>query len=680
MKKIFYLIFAISSLLRSQEINSEYNLDFEKLTLEGMPQDWFEWGSLSCAVDTVNKISGRYSISITSTDKTKFGSVAYSLPTYLKGKEITLEGFIKTKNVIGQVGLLLRIDKNNDAIEFDNMSLSPVTGTTDWKKYKITKPLHNGADAVYVGGIISGTGKVWFDNFNVLIDGESILDYSEKVLSLNNPDNDTRFSNGSNFYLDSPSKKQIDNLEKLGILWGFLKYKSPYVAQGNYNFDYELLEKLAFIDNDSFEYDLEKWKESLMNTPPYLGSHYYLDFMKFSLNPIFENEVVFPNMKFNDDGLKLIALFRYWACIEYLFPYKDMTDSGWKGILSKYIPKFLAADDELSYKLLLIELFKETGDSHAALYDLGKCIDEYFGLYEAPIEIKFIENQVVVSNFRGVDGVKLGDEVIAFDNEDIINRIARIKKYTIASNGASENRDVLRKLLCTNKDNVIIRFKRKNEIYEVKVKTGSIKYFVDNKPSHMELAEDVGYIYPASLKRNEITEIIKKYKNKKGLIFDFRCYPSDNIVYTASELLLPARKEFAQFTATDLQNLGQFRFKNTASTGHENPDYYKGKVVVLIDEQTQSNAEFTVMAFQVIPNVKIIGSQTAGADGDVSKIILPGNIYTMMSGIGVYYPNYGPTQRIGIIPDIKVFPTKKGIMQNKDEILERALLYIKYNN
>lgn len=45
----------------------------------------------------------------------------------------------------------------------------------------------------------------------------------------------------------------------------------------------------------------------------------------------------------------------------------------------------------------------------------------------------------------------------------------------------------------------------------------------------------------------------------------------------------------------------------------------------------------------------------------------------MISGIGVYYPDGTETQRIGIVPDITVKPTIKGIKEGKDELLEKAI-------
>ncbi len=45
----------------------------------------------------------------------------------------------------------------------------------------------------------------------------------------------------------------------------------------------------------------------------------------------------------------------------------------------------------------------------------------------------------------------------------------------------------------------------------------------------------------------------------------------------------------------------------------------------------------------------------------------------MISGIGVYYPDGKETQRLGIVPDIELRPTIKGIRENRDELLEKAI-------
>jgi hypothetical protein len=48
----------------------------------------------------------------------------------------------------------------------------------------------------------------------------------------------------------------------------------------------------------------------------------------------------------------------------------------------------------------------------------------------------------------------------------------------------------------------------------------------------------------------------------------------------------------------------------------------------------------------------------------------------MISGIGVFYPDKKPTQRIGIIPEIEARPTIQGVRSGRDEVLEAALRHI----
>jgi C-terminal processing protease CtpA/Prc len=130
--------------------------------------------------------------------------------------------------------------------------------------------------------------------------------------------------------------------------------------------------------------------------------------------------------------------------------------------------------------------------------------------------------------------------------------------------------------------------------------------------------------------------------------------------------------EFARFTGGDGENPGAFEWSSPVSLQPLEP-HFPGKVAILIDEVSQSQAEYTTMAFRASPNAFVAGSTTAGADGNISPIPLPGGINSMISGIGVFYPDRTPTQRIGIVPDLEVRPTIEGIRAGRDEVLEAAV-------
>ena len=82
------------------------------------------------------------------------------------------------------------------------------------------------------------------------------------------------------------------------------------------------------------------------------------------------------------------------------------------------------------------------------------------------------------------------------------------------------------------------------------------------------------------------------------------------------------------------------------------------------------------MAWRLAPQARVFGSPSAGADGDVVFVPLPGGVRTRFSGIGVYNPDKSETQRVGILPDVVVRPTIEGMQHGRDEVLEAALEWL----
>jgi C-terminal processing protease CtpA/Prc len=180
-----------------------------------------------------------------------------------------------------------------------------------------------------------------------------------------------------------------------------------------------------------------------------------------------------------------------------------------------------------------------------------------------------------------------------------------------------------------------------------------------------KLSDDVGYLKLSSVKAADVAGYINKAGGTKGLVIDIRNYPSEFVVFALGSLLVEKPGEFARFTIGDLSNPGAFHWGPTLSLTPGQP-HYKGKVVILVDEVSLSQAEYTAMAFRSAPGAIVVGSTTAGADGNVSPIPVPGGFRTAISGIGVFYPDKKPTQRVGIIPDLEVRPTITGIRARSD--------------
>jgi C-terminal processing protease CtpA/Prc len=188
------------------------------------------------------------------------------------------------------------------------------------------------------------------------------------------------------------------------------------------------------------------------------------------------------------------------------------------------------------------------------------------------------------------------------------------------------------------------------------------------------LSPEVAYVRIGPLKRADIPRFVEMAKTTKGMVIDIRNYPTDFPIFDLGGHLTATPANFATFTDGDLGNPGAFHFGNTTTIQPKEPRY-NGKVTILVDESTQSSAEYHVMAFRAVGGV-VVGSTTAGADGNVSRIPLPGGLSSMFTGIGVFYPDRKPTQRIGIVPDVVARPTMSGVAAGRDEVLEAALRII----
>lgn len=413
--------------------------------------------------------------------------------------------------------------------------------------------------------------------------------------------------------------------------------------------------------------------------------NYYVSLVDGVGNAQFDNEEPYKEFKYPTAGFRLLALYRYWNIIQYYFPYKYLIEKNWNTILPEFIPKFVNANDELEYKLSVLSLMAHVHDSHAVVLNPDNTIQEFHGKNYPPMPMTFIDGKAVIRKILNKEvkeksGLKVGDVILSCDNKSVDDLLKERLPYTPGSNYPSQLRNITRSdLLSTNYNSVSITYERNGVI-----STTSVECFApESMPLDEEykkqdtcfktVGEGIIRIYPGSIKTEYLEKAMPEILKSKGIVIDMRCYPSDFIVFSLGKYLVPKPTEFVEFTMGSIDTPGLFYFVTTLSVGEKNPEYYKGKIVIIVNEQTQSSAEYHCMAFRVAPKATVIGNTTAGADGNVSYFYLPGGISTRITGIGVYYPDGRETQRVGIVPDIEVKPTIKGIRDGRDELLEKAI-------
>lgn len=532
------------------------------------------------------------------------------------------------------------------------------------------------------------------------------------------------------FFQISHSQHSLSETEKLATtakVWGFLKYYHPNVASGKYDWDKELFTILPQVEKaktqKEFSLILENWINSLgevreiapillpkdieyfdknfdltwinsnklfskslsmklkfIENNRFQGNQHYV--APFNAENIFIKNEDYSNLNFNDKNPRILALFMYWNLMEYFFPYKYLMDKKWDITLVELLPLFIEAKNEDDFYTAMQKLTVRLNDSHAVFYKYPKKTINFFPAKCKIIDEKIIVTEILADSLANAYDIKIGD-IITKVNDKSINEIVRENRDLIyGSNEVAYLNNLAKSVLSGTSDNVKLEF-----LKDGKFITRTIKWY-NYSDSHRNeyrkriktekfkiLDNNIGYVDMGVLKVKNVPQLVETLKSTKAIIFDMRNYP-EGTYKEISDFLYAKENEFAIYTKPDLNYPGRYKWSKPHTCGFKNDNNFKGKIVVLLNEDSISQSEWTAMCFQAAGNTTIIGSQTAGADGNVSDFTFIKAFHTQFSGIGVYYPDRRETQRVGIIPDIEVRPSIKGIQEGKDEVLERAIQFI----
>jgi hypothetical protein len=414
---------------------------------------------------------------------------------------------------------------------------------------------------------------------------------------------------------------------------------------------------------------------------------------------ITHQERAYPDPALPSEAYRLLGLFRYWNIIQYYYPYKYAIGGDWKAILPRFIPRFQHATTPAAYHLLVLELVAQLHDTHGYVYG-SSVLAAQLGEYYPPLELGCVDGHVRITRLypKAVAGplpVEVGAEVLKADGVPVTRILARNRRYVAASTAAAAQRDGLRFILRgqatdslvltlrTKRGVQTIRLPRPLTIHALTEATYKDYYFdrnwQDTSAIWRELPGKVGYVHLGNVKAAQIGPLLRRFHDTKGLILDLRTYPPSGVVEQLCSYLQAPGVPYATFTHPAVAYPGYSVTAATYTTppsSHEQTANYRGRVVVLVSEKTQSYAELSAMLLQTVPGAVVLGSQTAGADGNVVQVPFPGGLLTYYSGVGVYYPDGRETQRVGIVPTHQVRPTAAGIQAGRDEVLDEALHYL----
>ena len=587
---------------------------------------------------------------------------------------------------------------------------------------------------------------------------------------------DTEFINDSKIRITEMNKAQQHNLYVLAKVWGYVKYRHPKITDGTLNWDAELfrvmprvlaakskdkanqamaawLEKFPFkieeldteeqqeydrdVKNEYYRTDMS-WIEDKgllgnrlseylkrLSKVKKIGEKGYSVYIKkmgpedFDLINVSMDCETGNDMKYNDSGMRLLSLFRYWNIIEYFDGNKNIIGENWDDVLLKKIPELATGKDHKSYSLSIANLTTHIHDTHTFFNDKQGVLDKYLGSYMPSITAAYLDGKWVVERSFSKNGLKSGDVVLSVNEESIEKRMKRCSRYlSVSVEGRYRNAFVRLFASKTPKAKFVVvrdgKKKQYDEECEYIPNIEQVKYFDGGKSEFMKDGT-IGYIKEKGNGVKRLDDTMNKFKDTKGIIVDLRYAQPALIAYSLPQYLLSKSKKYWSIYSANRFIPGAFAEKPVGSCGRgawgENfriiskrknlreilsysdmmnngiintwrgkerrRPMYKGRVVVIIDERTMSKYELAALAIRKCPNSIIIGTGTVGANGAATEITLPGKLGCFFSAnVSKSYPGNKQLQRVGVKPDIEVKPTVKGLADGRDELVEKAVKLI----
>ena len=356
--------------------------------------------------------------------------------------------------------------------------------------------------------------------------------------------------------------------------------------------------------------------------------------------------------------------YETWAQVEENFYDENFHGLNWNKTKDYYKQFLPYLNTRADIRVMLNDMLGELNSSHQGFGTTGD--DENIVLqnqtmetgivYEEdkPYQVKYIVRRSAADK-KAVD-IKPGDILVKVNDEDVDKNKDRNYYFTVPS------RD--RELRLT--------FSRNGQFVNVKIHPQAALFnnlydeWIDQNQHRVNEKSKgrIAYGYMKNMGQGELEQFIidmtQELNNKDALIFDLRYNTGGNV-----------HDEVLKF----LQQRSYLNWKYREGSLTQQPNFSPGDkpIVLLINEQSLSDAEMTAQGFKALKLGTIIGNETYRWIIFTSGISLVDGSSVRMPGWGCYSLDGKDLEMSGVQPDIKIINSFEDKMNGRDPQLDRAV-------
>jgi len=534
---------------------------------------------------------------------------------------------------------------------------------------------------------------------------------------------------------------ETEKVENFIKIWGLLKYKHPLVSKGKYDYNSEFINEITRLEaistTEQFNEEMYKWvakfdegakykfKQKFPSSGTVVTDKHAFEWIDTSGFPSHLKELLHKieaNTSYGDHYAKLhiiglpilkdhdkleefdpakkehrlLLLSSFWNAMNYWNVNITSTDMPWKLVLKNYLPLFLNAQDKAAYELAKEKLIASLDDSHSN-YDSGYTKNNLLQKYPL-FGGRIVNDSLVITFLRVSPSIKSqdldnGDVIFAAEGKPLKDYYLHKFKDVISVSNEGYLRSSIEKyyLFADTLDSLQVSVLKKDG----STKKQYIKLYLREdlpkqylmadtliKNSFYAVKEGIGYINLDLLKHGELKKAFEEFKDYKGIVLDLRNYPF--LTEEIADYLYPEEKQFVKLLLPHAPGYAVYNakaklrlFGNPFKAGRKNKNYFKGKIVLLVDRNTASQSEWIGMKIQQAPHCITIGEQTFGAVMNRNKVVLADSTTVDYTYSAALYPDDTPVQRKGLKIDILVKERARSF--NPDLYIDEAIKLLEIN-
>ncbi|MBC7368811.1 MAG: hypothetical protein H7343_18705 [Undibacterium sp.] len=388
-----------------------------------------------------------------------------------------------------------------------------------------------------------------------------------------------------------------------------------------------------------------------------------------------------------DWRVRVAGVIAVWTTFQHFHPYLDTIGVKWGDALQPALRRALRDETGADYWATLTELVAQTRDGH------GFVDGPRGNLGGIPIRVTEAEDQLVVSAADGDVPFQKGDIIVRLDGVPAAEALRDRERYASGSPHLSRFRALNQfgeGLLGSVARVDILRDGKPQTVNFVRIKDQRGYFFnpiAEFKfPAFAEVRPGIYYVNLSALDAIGLKEKQSQLAEARGVIIDWRFGrtglgkdakmiepDADILPHLISEAINASPMLIPQVTRPD--RLG-WTFRTSTWPVKPQIPRFKGRVVWINDPSVVSYGETCMAMIADYHLATLVGAPTAGTNGNVNFIELPGGYRVMWTGMDVRRHDNSVFYFKGFVPDYPVSRTIQSIKDGRDEYLEKAIAVI----